>query len=246
MLLAVDIGNTETALGLYGESGSVKTFRFPSDMGVTADLLYSLVLPHVAPDQFDRVAISSVVPHLTHAWSEFAAKVGSASIVIEPLKIPGIEIRIPRPEEAGVDRVVNSWMGFRRYGGPLVVVDMGTATTFDVVSEDGAYLGGIIAPGPLLFTESLSRRTAKLPRIDLAPPNFVIGRTTVEALRSGVLHGHASMVDGLLTKIEGEIGPRRVIATGGLSGSVRPFLDSRFHAFDPSLTLDGIAAIARL
>lgn len=137
-------------------------------------------------------------------------------------------------------------MGFRRYQGPLVIVDMGTATTFDVVSDDGAYLGGIISPGAALFGESLARRTARLPRIDLTLPESVIGKTTVDALRAGTLLGHAAMVEGLLNRIESEIGARKIIATGGLMKSIRPILDHRITAFDPLLTLDGIAAIARL
>ncbi len=249
--LAVDIGNTETAIGVYAGSSTatdqvhLKTIRLPSDDHVTPDFLYSILLPHIEDLSFDAVVVSSVVPQLTAVWTELAeCRMESRTIVLEPARIPGIEIRIARPEEAGVDRIVNSWMGFRRYGGPLVIVDMGTATTFDVVDHDGAYLGGVIAPGVRLLAESLARRTAKLPRIEIEPPATVVGRTTKEALQSGIVLGHTAMVEGLLNRIDKELGTRRVVATGGLMNSVRPDLESRFHAFDASLTLDGIIAIS--
>lgn len=219
--------------------------RLPSDTRVTPDFLSSILAPHVEDLSFDAVVVSSVVPQLTAVWVDLAeSRMESRAIVLEAARIPGIEVRIPRPDEAGVDRVVNSWMGFRRYGGPLVVVDMGTATTFDVVDADGAYLGGAIAPGVRLLADSLALRTARLPHIEIGPPLSVLGRTTVEALRSGIVLGHAAMVKGMLDRIDAELGPRKAIATGGLMSAVRPELDGRFHAFDASLTLDGIVAIS--
>jgi type III pantothenate kinase len=274
--LAVDIGNTEVAIGVYAgrgpgssrgarrvrarsgsrskprkndfsaaASGLERVLRFSTEPGITSDGLFALLHPHLSGLRFETVIVSSVVPHLVPAWTDLATRhFRCRPLVLEPGMIPGIRIDITRPEEAGVDRVVNAWMGFRRYGGPLVVVDMGTATTLDVVDASGAYRGGVIAPGVNLFADSLSRRTARLPRIGLEPPPRAIGRSTVEALRSGIVLGHTSMVDGLLERVCGELGERRAVATGGLMNSIRPMLDNRFLAFDATLTLDGIAAIA--
>ncbi len=259
--LVVDIGNTETAAGLYEAvrarrtrsarhsfvtaARRLSTFRLPTADRLTADLLASLVLPHLGRRAIGRLVIASVVPSAEDSWSEFAVKhLGAKPLVLESSRVPGIALEIERPSEAGIDRVVNAWMGFRRYGGPLVVVDMGTATTFDVVSATGAYLGGAIAPGPALQMESLARRTARLPRIDLHAPPRIIGRNTIEALRSGVVGGHAAMVEGLLEGIRKEMPGIRAVATGGLMGTVRPALEKRFEAFDAYLTLDGAAEIA--
>lgn len=264
--LAVDIGNTEMAIGVYrvgrawrgrGSGRGLRCnpgapperlgaiLRFPTESGITADGLFSLLHPHLAGREFFRVIVSSVVPHVVPAWTELAERhLGCAALLLEPGMIPGIRIGITRPEEAGIDRIVNAWMGFRRYGGRLVIVDMGTATTFDVVDARGAYRGGIIAPGVNLFADSLSRRTARLPRIGLEAPARAIGHSTLDALRSGVVLGHAAMVEGLLARVFNELGSKRAVATGGLMGSIRPMLEKKFLAFDATLTLDGIAAIA--
>lgn len=248
--LAIDVGNTETAVGLYSTDRSrgraTGTIRLPTDVDATPDLLESLLAIHLRGRRISEIVVSSVVPPLISTWVELAERNYSVRArVLDALSVPGIEIRIPRPEEAGIDRIVNAWMGHRRYKGPLVVVDMGTATTFDVVDAKGAYVGGIIAPGARLFPAALAQRTARLPHVALRRPKTAIGTTTRDALRSGAVYGHAAMVEGLLERVFAEMGSRRAVATGGLMDTVRPMLDQRFIAFDRSLTLDGIDAIAR-
>lgn len=249
LTLTVDIGNSETALGLYHRDAEgvrlVKLLRFPTDAQVTGDLLFSLLHPHLSDSIPKRVAVSSVVPHLTSAWVELCEKnLQAEALVLETALIPDIEIKIPRPEEAGIDRIVNSWIGRKRFGTPLVIADFGTATTLDIVDSSGAYLGGVITPGVKLFPEALAARTAKLPRIGLTPPKNVIGRNTAEALLSGTIYGHAAMVEGLLERVFKELGARNAVATGGLSYTVRPMLDHLITHHDPCLTLDGIEEIA--
>lgn len=254
-LLAVDVGNTEMSLGLYeGAPVSIssgvalgrleRVVRLPSGEAPTADLLHSLLVAHFGVEPL-RVTVASVVPHLTEVWEEYAGVYQAGRVkVLHATAIPGIRLLVDQPQEVGADRVVNAWMGYRRHGGSLLVVDMGTATTFDVVDADGNYRGGVIAPGVNLFAESLARRTARLPRVGLKAPGKLLGRNTVDALRSGIIRGHAALVEGLVRGLIAEEGPMRVVATGGLMNSVRPTLDSLFDAWDPTLTLDGIAALS--
>lgn len=253
-LLAVDVGNTEMSLGLYEgrplrqRGGAriprlVRTIRIPSGETPTADLLHSILVPHVGSRPLS-IAVASVVPRLTAAWEEYAAAYqGGRLTVLHATAIPGLRLLVDRPHEVGVDRVVNAWLGFRRHGGPLLLVDMGTATTFDVLDAEGNYRGGVIAPGAHLLAESLARRTARLPHIELKPPSRLLGRNTVEALRSGIVRGHAALVEGLVRGLLSEEGPMTVVGTGGLCGTIRPMLDALVDAWDPTLTLDGIAAI---
>ncbi|RMH59006.1 MAG: type III pantothenate kinase [Candidatus Hydrogenedentota bacterium] len=248
-LLAVDIGNTETGIGFYEISHGqdlrlLRSLRFPTRRGTTSDLLFSFLAPHFPlPNRF---ALCSVVPPLISPWKALAAsQTEGRCLVLEPEIVPDIAIEIDRPAEAGIDRIVNAWMGFRRYGGPLVVVDMGTATTFDIVSKEGSYRGGIIAPGMKISTEALASRTAKLPPIDFLPPERIIGTNTVAALRSGIVLGHEILVAGFLDRLAKEEGLSRAVATGGFSSTMSTDLKKRFLAVDPFLTLDGIAAIAR-
>jgi len=255
--LAVDIGNTETAVAIYKtirknkshNCSSIireKVIRIPTRHYETPDSLFSVFAPHFQKKKLNVIAISSVVPQLNSAWSEFGNRLlDSKTLLLEPMKIPGIELKIDNPSEAGIDRIVNAWMGFRRYGGPLIVVDMGTATTFDAIDKNGAYLGGIIAPGISLVTEALSTRTAKLPKIDLAMPKRVIGKNTVSALQSGIVLGHAKMIEGLLSEMQSELPGAKVVGTGGLMRVVQKRLNHLFDNFDEYLTLDGIAEIEK-
>lgn len=254
-LLAVDVGNTEMSLGLYegrpprgrGEvrvPRLVRTIRIPSGETPTADLLHSILTPHVGTRPLS-IAVASVVPRLTSAWEEYATSYqGGRLSVLHATTVPGIRLLVERPHEVGVDRVVNAWLGFRRHGGPLLIVDMGTATTFDVLDAEGNYRGGVIAPGAHLIAEALARRTARLPHIELKPPSRLLGRNTVEALRSGIVRGHAALVEGIVRGLLREEGPMKVVGTGGLRGTIRPMLDGLVDVWDPTLTLDGIAAIA--
>lgn len=248
--LAVDIGNSNATVGVYAAARAAKkalaVIRLPSDAHSTADALYGLLQPHLSLRfAVKRVAIASVVPRAVRAWEQLADRLAAPHVTLDPLAVPDIAIKLRRPEEAGIDRIVNAWMGRRRYGAPLVLVDMGTATTFDVVDRDGAYAGGIIAPGVRLFADALAEHTAKLPYIELSRPEHAVGRSTVEAMRSGAILGQAAMIDGLLDRVLAETGRCPVVATGGNLPVIRPFLRTRFRACDPTLLLDGIDAVAR-
>jgi len=249
--LAVDIGNSNATVGVYDAARAAKkalaVLRLPSDARSTADSLYGLLQPHLGCRfTVKQVAIASVVPRAVRAWEQLADRLAASRVTLDPLAIPDIALKLRRPEEAGIDRVVNAWMGRRRYGAPLVIVDMGTATTFDVVDGDGAYAGGIIAPGVRLFADALAEHTAKLPYIELSRPDRAVGRDTVEAMRSGAVLGQAAMIDGLIDRVMAETGRCPVVATGGNLPTLRPFLGTRFRACDSTLLLDGIDAVARL
>ncbi|MBL4889206.1 MAG: type III pantothenate kinase [Candidatus Lindowbacteria bacterium] len=247
--LAVDIGNTETVVGAYlrTKPDAETVYRISTDDRITPDELHSRLYPHLLEVEVDHLVISSVVPRADFLWLEYGKRhLKTKCTILSANLIPDVVIKGPDPDEVGVDRLVNTWIGHRRYKGPLVIVDMGTATTFDVVDDKGAYLGGIISPGVSLFPDALSRRTARLPRVGLEIPEKVIGSNTKEALSSGIVLGHAAMVGGLLEMIAKETGYNRAVATGGLSRTMKPLLKDRFLSFDPNLTIDGINQIGAL
>ncbi len=243
VILAVDIGNTHVVVGLLDGERIAGAWRIATRPEMTADELHVLLrgflgerLPVV-----EGVILASVVPPLTRQVSRALRRLtGRDPIEVAPGIRTGLRIRVDNPQEVGADRIVGAVAALHRYGGPAVVVDFGTATTLDVVTAAGDYLGGVIAPGPAVGGEALSRRAARLARVDLVVPPRVIGRNTVDSLRSGLLHGHAAMVDGLVQRIEHELGERvRVIATGGWVGVLAPLL-ARVDAVDPDLTLSGL------
>ena len=248
MLLVVDVGNTQTHLGTFAGSELVEHWRFATVRTSTADELGAalralLALRGLSFADLDASIVSSTVPQLRPEWSEMAARyLGHPLLVVGPGLRTGMSIRYDNPREIGPDRLVNAVAGYDKVGGACVVVDFGTAVTFDVVSADEEYLGGVIFPGVEISLEALTERAAALPKIDLTEPRGVIGKSTVDAIRSGVLYGFAGMVDGVLARLREEMGPARAIGTGGLAGSVVPYCRD-IDEVDDLLTLTGLRLV---
>lgn len=246
MLLVADIGNTETVLGLRSSGGAIeRRWRIRSDPGRTPDELGIILrqLISTVPDapRVEAFVAASVVPPFTRVLAQAGERY--LDVAVEEFRWKpelGIRLAVEEPERVGADRVANALGAHLAYPGPAIVVDFGTATTFDVVDDDGAFLGGVIAPGIEAAAASLFSRTALLPRIALAFPESAIGRTTVENLQIGIYHGATLQVDGLVARIRAEWEPgARVIATGGLAGQLAPHCVS-VDVVDPDLTLKGI------
>jgi type III pantothenate kinase len=250
MLLAVDVGNTQTHLGAFRGSELVEHWRFATVRQSTADELGAalrnlLELRGLAFDDLDGSIISSTVPQLGPEWEHTAERyLGHEPIVVGPGAIrTGMPIRLDNARELGADRLVNAIAAHARFGGPCIVVDFGTAITYDAVSADGEYLGGIIAPGVEISLEALTERAAKLPKVDLAAPRSLIGKSTVDAIRSGVIYGYAGQVDGIVGRLREELGAgAQVIATGGLAEAIAPFSET-IDEIDDLLTLTGLRLI---
>ncbi|HEX7472566.1 MAG TPA: type III pantothenate kinase [Candidatus Limnocylindrales bacterium] len=255
MLLAVDIGNTNISIGLVRDGALLATRRAAARDGSTVDevelLLDGLLgLDEANLSEISAICLASVVPSLGLAVEEVATRRRLRILVASAGTVP-IPIRVDRPAEVGADRLVNALAALRLYGAPAVVVDFGTATTFDVVSADGAYVGGAIAPGLELGLDALAARTARLPRVPLRAPDRAIGRDTVSAIQSGAVLGYQALVTGLLARIRGElaattgIAPRdvRAILTGGLSNAPWVAALEGVDATDPDLTLRGLAIL---
>ena len=203
MLLVVDVGNTQTVLGTFAGTTLVEHWRFATVRESTSDELGAavrslLALRGMTLEQVDASIVSSTVPNLRAEWAEMARRyLGHEMPVVGPGLKTGMPIRYDNPREIGPDRLVNAVAGYERLGGPCVIVDFGTAVTHDIVSADGEYLGGVIFPGVEISLEALSERAAALFKIDLTPPRGLIGKSTVDAIRAGVLYGYADMVDGI-------------------------------------------------
>lgn len=244
MLLAVDVGNTQTVLGLYERDSLKEHWRLATESTRTGDELGVLLGGMLDLDEIDGICLSSTVPTLIREWERVAERWAKASLlVVGPGMKTGIAIRYDDPREVGPDRIVNSVAARERYGAPVIVVDFGTSTNFDVVSAAGEYVGGVLAPGIETSMEALFARAARLVKIDYVEPPSVIGKTTVGGLQSGVVYGFAGQVDGIVTAIRGELGvDARVIATGGLAELVAPH-SSTIESVDPFLTLDGLRLI---
>jgi type III pantothenate kinase len=247
-LLAVDIGNTHTVVGLFFGEEITTTFRFASSPRLTVDecyLLVNLALREAGCSPlFDGGAICSVVPQLTGTYEAVFARLSREKpVTIGGTLKTGIEIRITKPEQVGADRIANAVAAHQCYGGDLIVVDLGTATTFDVVSREGEYLGGVISAGIATSAERLFEKAAMLPRLDIGMAGPVIGRSTEEAMRSGIYYGTISQIDGLVMRIRKEWSREgKVIATGGYAPLVARD-SATIEVVDPELTLKGIRAI---
>jgi type III pantothenate kinase len=248
VLLVVDVGNTQTHLGTYDGRELVEHWRFATVRESTADELGAalrslLGLRGLTFADIDASIVSATVPQLRPEWAAMARRyLGHEMPLVGPGLRTGMPIRYDNPREIGPDRLVNAVAGYERVGGACVIVDFGTAVTHDVVSAGGEYLGGVIFPGVEISVEALAERAAALPRIDLSPPRTLIGKTTVDAIRSGVLYGFAAMVDGIVARLHEELGEFRTLATGGLSGVVVPHCRSIDEA-DDLLTLTGLRII---
>jgi type III pantothenate kinase len=249
MLLAVDVGNTETVLGVFRDEELAWHWRLATVPERSADEL-ALLFGGFLEGQglsFDRnvtgVVISSVVPTATQSLREMVrGYFHFAPVVVEPGVKTGVPVLTDNPKEVGADRIVNALAAFSKYGGPAIVVDFGTATTFDAISEGGEYLGGAIAPGIQISARALYERTARLPRIELAAPRSVVGKNTVESLQSGIVFGYSAMVDGMVERMAKELGTPTVIATGGLASMVIEECRTVDH-HDPWLTLEGLRLV---
>ncbi|MCL6550059.1 MAG: type III pantothenate kinase [Acidothermus cellulolyticus] len=253
MLLVVDIGNTNIVAGVFrngGEDGELlRHWRLSTHPHRTADEYGMLLLAMFSYAGLDlgmvrAVIISSVVPDLTPALERtFDAYLGLRPLVVGPGIKTGMNILYEDPKEVGADRIVNAVAGYAKYGGPLIVVDFGTATTFDAISADGAYLGGAIAPGIGISTEALFEHAAKLSRVELVRPKSVIGRTTVASMQSGIVFGFAGQVDELVRRMKQELGPKtRVVATGGFAPLIAREAGT-IEVVDQFLTLEGLRLI---
>jgi len=246
MLLAIDVGNTNTVLGLYDNEKLIQNWRIKTDTYSTADELI-LTYNGLLKDQpkVTGISLCSTVPSVLREmrWMLERYFPEAKTVIIEPGTKTGVPIITDNPKEVGADRIANSLAVFERHGGPSVVVDFGTSTNFDVVSEKGEFLGGALAPGIEISLEALANRAAQLRKVEFVKPRSVIGKNTVEALQSGALYGFAGQVDGILQRIIAEIGPlKAVVATGGLAPLVVEESSTITH-HEPDLTLEGLRLV---
>jgi type III pantothenate kinase len=246
MLLVVDVGNTQTHFGTFRDGDLVEHWRFATVSESTADELGAafaslLELRGLSFDDLNASIVSTVVPELEIEYEHMGTRyLGHQTLLVGPGLKTGMPIRIDNPRELGADRLVNSIAAYERFGGPCVVVDFGTSINYDVVSAEGEFLGGIIAPGVEISMEALHQRAAKLVRVDLEAPRAVIGKSTIDSVRSGIVYGFAGQVDGIVERVRGELGEdTRAIATGGLAEFIVPFCDS-IDETDDLLTLTGL------
>lgn len=243
-LLAVDVGNTNTGLGLFEEKNLRADWRLPTRRDATADEIGIQVkgLLDSAGEKVSRAIVATVVPSLNFPWkSALRRYLGVEPIFVEPGIRTGVPVLYDNPQEVGADRIVNAAAAVEKYGAPVIVVDFGTATTFDVINAAGEYAGGVIVPGVNVSAEALFSRAARLWRVEIRKPPAVIGRNTAASVQSGLFFGYLSLVDGLIERIEGEMsGPApRVIATGGLAELIGR-ASVKIQEIDPHLTLEGL------
>ncbi|MCI0597001.1 MAG: type III pantothenate kinase [candidate division Zixibacteria bacterium] len=250
LLLALDIGNTATSVGVFRERGLLVSSRFPSRMELAVEECASMLVTFLEKkltnnSSIERAIISSVVPRLTTVYtSAMERKFGIKPLLVSARLPVGLKIGYRKPEQLGADRLANAVAGFYLYGGPVVIVDLGTATKFEVVTKKGEYPGGAIGPGVETASLDLVRKTALLPKVVLKKPWRAVGRSTEEALQAGILLGAAGGIDRVIAEIEKELGAKvKVIATGGLAKVVAG-LSKRIQKVDPDLTLKGLRIIA--
>jgi type III pantothenate kinase len=252
MLLVVDVGNTQTVVGLVESGEVVNHWRIATVRHRTSDEIagllqgfFSLAGLRLAED-VDEVGIASVVPRLTMQWAEMCEKhLGLTPFVVGPGARTGMRIAMKNPTEVGADRIANAAAAAERYGVPVVVVDFGTSTNFDVVNSEGEYIGGAIAPGVEVSMEALTTRAARLIKVDITEPDHAIGKDTVEAMQSGAVYGFAGQVDGVVKEIWKELGaPTKLVATGGLAPLIARHTTT-ISEVDPFLTLRGIELVMR-
>ncbi len=252
MLLVVDVGNTQTHIGTYQDGELVEHWRFATVRESTADELGAalrslLALRGLTFTDIDASIVSATVPSLRPEWLSMSERyLEHEMLLVGPGLKTGMAIRYDNPREIGPDRLVNAVAGYERVGGACVIVDFGTAVTHDVVSAEGEYLGGVIFPGVEISLEALSARAAALPTIDLSPPRALIGKSTVDAIRAGVIFGFAGAVDAIIRRLRAELGEGLdVLATGGLANSIVPHSEE-IDEVDDLLTLTGLRLIWEL
>ncbi len=247
MFLAIDVGNTHTVLGVYEGKVLRYHWRLQTDSGRTADeygVLVRNLLAGVGEPVIKGTAVACVVPPMTHVIEVLCRKyIGVPPLLVGPGVRTGMPILYDKPQEVGADRIVNAMAAYDRTRDTTIVVDFGTATTFDYISDKGEYVGGVIAPGLGISSDALFERAAKLYRVELAKPKHVVGRNTIHAIQSGLIYGYVSLVDGLVTRIQKENKVKaQVIATGGFAPLLAPDSDT-IEQVDEFLTLDGLRLI---
>jgi type III pantothenate kinase len=249
MLLAIDIGNTSTTLGIFEGEELRATWHMATSIHRMADEYAALLLNLLHQQGMDTsdikaVALCSVVPPLISTFVDFSQRYfHTTPLVVGAGVKTGVRIRMDNPREVGADRIADAAAAHHLYGGPVIIIDLGTATTFGIVSKEGDYIGGIIATGIATAAEALFTRTAQLPRVELAHPKHVIGTNTVAAVQSGIIYGYASLVEGMLTRIQKELGEKAlVVATGGYAELIAKETKV-IDVVNPDLTLIGLRLI---
>lgn len=254
MLMAIDVGNTQIVVGLFADSSGVGTGELVHHWRVATHPLYTadefalqlsqlLALDGMDLSTVTGVVISCVVPPLRIALREMTSRrLVVPSVLVEPGVRTGMPVLMDNPKEVGADRIADAVAAFERYGGPTIVVDFGTATNFEVISAKGEYLGGVLFPGLEVSLNALSDRAAMLPRVDIAPPRSVLGKSTSESLQAGIFYGFGALVEGVCAKLKEEVGPATVVATGGLAPVVLGATSVIDH-HEPWLTLYGLRTI---
>ena len=249
MLIASDIGNTQTAIGLFDGDVLAAHWRISTNPSDTADELHIklknlLEIAGFSPAQIEGFCISSVVPALTQLWDQAACSMcGKPALHVGIGTVPWLKIAYEHPEEIGADRIADAVAAIERYGAPVVVVDLGTATNIEVIDAEERFAGGIIAPGFMTSQNALFNAAARIPRFDIVAPDSVIGKTTRDAVRAGLLYGEVDKIDGLVRRVEAELGCKpTVVGTGGLVSQIAPHSSTIQHV-DKDLTLTGLRLI---
>jgi type III pantothenate kinase len=249
MLLTIDVGNTQTHIGMFRGTELLQHWRFATRREATGDelavmLVNLLALRGQTLKDVDGAIVSSVVPQLAHEYEQVSERYFAGTLmVVGPGVRTGVPIRTESPHEVGADRLVNAVAAYDKVGGACVVVDFGTTINYDIVSDEGELLGAIFTPGVEISLAALAQRAARLPNVDIEPPRELIGRSTVSSIQSGVVYGFAGQVDGIVGRLREELGDGiTAIATGGLSGAIAPFCD-QIDETDDLLTLTGLRLI---
>jgi type III pantothenate kinase len=244
MLLAIDVGNTQTVFGLFDDGELFGHWRIATEVHRTGDELGVFLRGFLADAPLEGIVLSSTVPRLITSYEELAVRMDIELLVMGPGIRTGIPIRYDDPREVGPDRIANAVAAKERYGAPCIVVDFGTSTNFDVVSQDGEYVGGVLAPGVEISMDALFARAARLFKVDYVEPPTVIAKNTANALQSGLVYGFAGQVDAIVGRIRAELGApeAHVVATGGLAELIAPHART-IGTVDPWLTLEGLRIV---
>lgn len=250
MLLVLDVGNTNIVAGVFKGEELLNSYRISTDVSRTSDEYSAIITQLLSLDKIDLndiedVIISSVVPEIMHSLENFVLKcTGKEALIVGPGIKTGINIKYENPAQVGADRIVNAVAGFEKYGGPLIIIDFGTATTFCFINEKGEYEGGIITPGVKISSEALFQRASKLHKVELIKPKNVIGKNTISSMQSGIVYGYIGLVDSLVDRIREEMkSPNaKAIATGGLASLIISETKN-INIIDKNLTLDGLRII---